>query len=203
MSEITVKKADAALQIVYGEVYSPDVPDSHGDFMTADDIRKMAHAFLESGRLKNIDLSHDNNLSGAYVVESFIAREDDELYIPGSWVVGVHIPDAALWKRVETGEFNGFSMEVRARSLPHELEFEVPEEITGGTDEAEGHTHTFKVMYDDEGNFLGGVTDKVDGHFHLITRGTITEKADNHAHRFSYVEMVQVLEGEDDEEAQD
>jgi hypothetical protein len=29
----------------------------------------------------------------AYVVESSIARDDDGLFIPGAWVLGVKVPD--------------------------------------------------------------------------------------------------------------
>ena len=32
-------------KLVYGIVYEPDVPDAHGDYMTAEEIEKAAHGF--------------------------------------------------------------------------------------------------------------------------------------------------------------
>ena len=37
-------------QIVYGEVYAPNRPDAQGEYMTAVEIRKMAHEFIRSGQ---------------------------------------------------------------------------------------------------------------------------------------------------------
>ena len=42
-----IRKTDDELQIVYGEVYAPNVPDVHGEFMTPVEVRKMAHRFLQ------------------------------------------------------------------------------------------------------------------------------------------------------------
>ncbi len=70
-----IRKFDEDLQIVYGEVYAPSgVPDSQGDVMSAEAIRKMAHKFLADMRVDQIDINHDHSMTGANVVESFIAR---------------------------------------------------------------------------------------------------------------------------------
>ncbi len=193
------KKADAKLQIAYAEVYAPDIPDSHGDFMVADEIRKMAHDFLRNGLTKNVDLEHDNELTGSAVVESFIAREGDPDFIPGSWVAGIHIPDAELWKQVESGEINGFSLQGIGVQTEKTVLLTVPPVIKGLTSELEsdGHFHAFEVRFDDDGNFMGGHTlktfpDDAPEHDHKITFGTVTEPGgdeDNpHVHRFSFVE---------------
>ena len=39
-------------QIVYAEVYAPNVLDTHGDYMTAETIEKMAHDFLKAKKSK-------------------------------------------------------------------------------------------------------------------------------------------------------
>jgi hypothetical protein len=186
--ELTVKKSDSKLQIVYAEVYAPEVLDSDGDFMRANEIRKMAHKFLADMNTRKIDTNHDNQLVDAVVVESFIAREGDPEFIADAWVVGVHIADKDLWAKVEDGEINGFSMEAAVIRTERIIEIEVPESVTGVTEEVDGHTHTFTVLFDEEGKFLGGVTDLVEGHIHTIVRGTHTDKADDHTHRFSFVE---------------
>lgn len=187
-----IKKIDDELQVVYGEVYVPSIPDAHGDFMTEEEVRKMAHRFLASGRVNRIDIQHNNELTGAVVVESFIARKDDEVFIPLSWVVGVHIPSPELWQLVKDGEINGFSIEALVSSEDQVIELEVPESISGYTDVAEGHTHTFTIRFDENGNFLGGSTDTVDNHRHRIEKATTTQPGGEgrHAHRYSFLEVL-------------
>lgn len=190
-SEVSIKKFDEEQQLVYGEVYAPGFPDSQGDFMTRDEIQKMAHEFMRKGLVTKIDVQHTRKESGCYVVESFIARDDDTVFIPGSWVMGVKIPDGEVWALVKSGELNGFSLDGMGIRVDTLLEIEMPEMITGETDNAEGHKHKFFVKYDQDGNFLGGMTDQApDGHWHRILRGTITEDASGHGHRFSFVEGV-------------
>jgi len=187
----TIKKSDDELQIVYGEVYAPTIPDSQGDFMTRETIREMAHNFLRKGLVQNIDIQHTREQSGAYVVESFVAREDDPTFIPGSWVLGVKIPDPEVWALVKSGELNGFSMDGEGVRRAMTYEFEVPPVIEGMTEETDGHRHRFAVQYDEHGNFLGGVTDKApDGHYHRIRAGTVTDEAQGHSHRFSFLEAI-------------
>ncbi|MGG0813947.1 XkdF-like putative serine protease domain-containing protein [Paenibacillus alvei] len=57
--DIRITKADKARQIVYGVVYEPDVEDAHEDTMTADEIEKAAHGFMERQNTYNIDKQHD------------------------------------------------------------------------------------------------------------------------------------------------
>ena len=191
---ITSKSEDQ--QIVYGEVYAPDRPDAQGEFMTRDEIRKMAHEFIRSGRMGSIDLMHDNRvIKGASVVESFVADEGNTTFLPGSWVVGVHIPDSGLWSRIKKGEINGFSMEALVSRHQREVDIEIPPVVTGVTSKSDdGHEHRYYVTYDEKGNFRGGVTDMVNGHRHDIVAGTHTQKADGHSHRFSSVDTVRIVE---------
>jgi hypothetical protein len=90
MSEVAAY--GTAVHNTIGEVYSPDFPDSQGDYMTAEEIRLMAYRFMAKGEPYRIDKEHDKKECGAFVVESFIARENDPDFISGSWVIGVHIP---------------------------------------------------------------------------------------------------------------
>jgi hypothetical protein len=191
-----VKKDEAGreLHLVYGEVYAPNRPDSDGDFMTVEQIMKMAHDFLRKRRTDMIDLQHNNEvIPGASVVESFIAREGDPDFIEGAWVVGVHIPDDDIWEKVKKGEINGFSMEAMAVREDKVVEIEIPPVVTGLTSKNEDHVHRFYVAYDEEGRFLGGMTDEVDGHKHAIVSGTITEEVNGHRHLFSAVDNIEIV----------
>jgi hypothetical protein len=189
-------KFDEELRLVYAEVYAPGRPDSQGHFMSKETIRKMAHGFLAKMRTKQVNLEHGDDLVDAVVVESFIAREDDPVFIPDSWVAGVHIADAALWEGVKSGEINGFSLEGVGVKETKLLEISVPEMISVATEPGpNGHIHYATLRFDEDGNLVEGRTDTdQDGHWHPIRRGTITESPDGeeggHTHRFSFMEQL-------------
>lgn len=185
---VSIKKIDDELQVVYGEVYAPNVPDSQGDYMIAVEIRKAAHKFVADGLVTKIDTNHDRRENGSSVVESFIARDDDNMFIPGSWVVGVHIPNRDTWRLVKTGALNGFSFDGMAVRSAKDFEVSIPDNLTGQTDKFEGHEHSFAVKFSVTGEFLGGETDEVAGHKHLIKAGTVTEDVHGHRHRFNVVD---------------
>lgn len=190
---LVLKSDTPYLQIVYGEVYPPDRMDAQGEFMRADEIRKMAHEFVRSKMTDQIDVMHDNTLVPCHIVESFIARKGDPDFLEGSWVIGMHIPDAGLWDRVLKGEINGFSMEAMVSRIPVDCEVDVPNSISGSTSKSEGHTHTFAVKYDDNGKFMGGETSVTNGHSHAILAGTHTERTEGHSHRFSSVDSMTII----------
>ncbi len=184
-----VTKFDDELQIVYAEVYVPNIPDSDNDFMSTETVRDMAHNFLKSGG--GVDIDHSLEDIDAYVVESFVARKGDPDFIQDSWVAGIKINDPEVWGLVKAGEINGFSLDGVGKGEETELEIEIPEFVKGETDTAEdGHSHVFKVTFDEDGNFLGGRTVDDADHIHLIRRGTLTEETNDHAHRFSYIEVL-------------
>ena len=181
------------LRIVWAEVYLPDVPDTDGDYMDAETIQKMAHDFMRNLALKNIDVMHDGNfIDGAGVVESFIARKGDPDFIEGAWVVGVHVADDETWKKIKNQELNAFSLEAITKQRPAQIEMEIPPVISGITTKNEDHEHEYFVTYGPNGEFLGGQTNVIDGHKHLIKRGTVTEEGGDpkHWHRFSYMDEL-------------
>jgi hypothetical protein len=186
----SIVKTDSLLQVVFAELYAPDIVDSQRDFMTRDEIRKSCWGFMKSGR-NEIDVEHDGVVTTCAVVESFIARDDDPVFVPGSWVLGVHVPETELWGRIVKGELNGLSMDAVGLRTPTQIEMEIPSTVTGETVTSDGHGHAFAVQFGPDGTFLSGATEPAeDGHWHLIKRGTVTEKSRGHAHRFSFVELL-------------
>jgi hypothetical protein len=185
----SVKKADDELQIAWGEVYVPNVPDTEGDFMSPIEVRKMAYHFMAKSQMRASDTQHDNRPNGSIVVESFIVREGDQDFIEGAWVVGMHVADPELWAKVKKGEINGFSLQAEVNFKKSKLTMLIPSAVAGVTGESSGHAHRFSVALDDEGQLLGGSTDFMDGHFHVIKRSTVTEPAgdDGHKHRYAVV----------------
>lgn len=174
---------------VYGVVYVPEMIDTDGETMTAQDVKKMAHDFLASGRVKNIDLQHNGKRTGAEVVESFIARAGDPDYPEGAWVLGVRIKDGPLWEAVKRGEINGFSFAGKVnRVVVQGVTVAKARVVIGMTEEnTDGpppHTHSFYVEFDEDGQVVMGMTDEVQGHVHAILAPVVTEEAEDHAHRF-------------------
>lgn len=115
-----IVKADAPRQIAYGVVLEPCAAettiDSQGDYYTAEDIELAAHGFLEGVAKGEAwgDLMHDDASQIGYPVESFIAPVDfpagDQVVKAGSWVIGMHYPDPAIWELVQKGELAAFSV---------------------------------------------------------------------------------------------
>ncbi|ATF11615.1 terminase [Brevibacillus brevis X23] len=112
--DIRISKTDKSEQMVYGVVYEPDVEDAHGDQMTAEEIKKAAHGFMERQNTYNIDKQHDLDADKGYVLETYISPIDmtlgDQEIKKGSWVAGVKVTDADTWEQIEKGEITGFSM---------------------------------------------------------------------------------------------
>ena len=195
-----VRKSDEQLQIVWGEVYVPDFPDSDGDFMSATEIRKMEMGFMKHKLQDSVDKQHSNILEeGCCVVESFITRKGDpDFPIEGSWVVGMHIESPALWEEVMSGELNGFSMQAKVKSRPKVLELEVPDRIVGKTEatnaQEDVHLHSFAVSFSEDGEFRGGETSPhgSDQHKHQILGGSVTQAAGSppHTHRYSFMDSL-------------
>lgn len=112
--EIRIAKTDEDKQVVLGVVYQPDTSDAHEDQMTADEIEKAAHLFMQDQHTYNIDKQHDLDADKGYVVESYIAPCEmtigDQVIAKGSWVAGVKVTDADTWDSIKKGEITGFSM---------------------------------------------------------------------------------------------
>lgn len=185
-------------RLVFAEVYAPLRPDSDGEFMDAEGIKKMAYEFMQRMELDSVDSYHSNELvPGCCVVESFIARKGDPDFIEGSWVVGMHVNNDSMWDKIKKGEINGFSMEAMVQKVVVPVTMEIPPVVQGKTfkNEAEGHDHTFYVAYNEDGKFLGGRTDAgPDGHYHIIKRGSVTDESSGHTHRFSHLENLSMTE---------
>lgn len=180
-------------QIVYAEVYAPNVLDTHNDFMMAETIEKMAHTFLKTKSQRNIDVMHNNVLVNACIVESFIARDDDKVFTPKSWVVGIHIEDEDIWQAILDGKLNGLSVEAFTNFDEKVVEVTLPDVVKGVTSKVKSHIHQFTARYDNKGNFIGGITDVVDGHSHTITHATVTDFSEEHNHTFDSIEGFYIV----------
>lgn len=108
-----IVKTNAENHYVTGVVYEPMSEDSHGNFMTEDEITKAAYWFAKNG--DKVDLQHSfEPLDGATVVENWIAKADfeidGEVIKKGTWLMTVEVSDESVWEGIEKGEITGFSM---------------------------------------------------------------------------------------------
>lgn len=108
-----ILKADAATHHVTGVVYEPMVEDSHGNFMTEEEITKAAYWFAKNG--DKVDIQHSFvPFENAAVVENWIAKADFEIngekVSKGTWLMTMEVADESVWEAIEKGEITGFSM---------------------------------------------------------------------------------------------
>lgn len=103
------KKEDE--QLITGIVMEPNVKDAHGDFQSAEEIKKASHSFIAKSRV--IGLQHKKK-GPIEIVESFISHENTKIggqdVSKGSWIMTVKVNDNKIWKMVKAGDFTGFSI---------------------------------------------------------------------------------------------
>lgn len=178
-------------RLAFGAILVPDTLNHYGDFHTKQSVRDFAYGFMLNGF--RIDVGHDNVDVGdkVRVVESYLAKAGDPDFAEGTWVVGIHVLDDTIWQAILDGNLNGFSYEALVSALPVAVATAGHDHTTGSTypDPFDGHTHEFVVMFDADGEIVGGGTDVVQNHSHKIGRYTYTERSaniggNNHAHRY-------------------
>ena len=199
-NQVSIKKQDAERQVVWGELYAPNRLDTDNEFMSKQTLEDLQMTIAKSGFKLPVDLDHRNvSQNDAHIVECFIARKGDPDFIEGSLVVGLHIPNQALWNEVKHGRYNGFSIEALVNKQDREVEIEVPDVISGQTKETDGHYHDFTANLDVvNGKVIFKSSEtmpcKKDGHVHKIQRRSATEFANGHNHKLSISEYLKIKE---------
>ena len=108
-----IVKADADNHYVTVILYEPLAEDTHGNYMTDEEITKASYWFAKNG--DKVDLQHSfEPLDGATVVENWIAKADfeidGEIVTKGTWLMTVEVTDETVWEGIEKGDITGFSM---------------------------------------------------------------------------------------------
>ena len=184
---VKIQKTDAVNKIVKGVVYSAMDIDTDGETMTKDEVQKNCWNFLAQRKEKNIDIQHDWQESGCYVVESYMTEKGDPNFPEDSWIMAVKCTDD-IFDKVVNGDLNGFSFGGYSQKFAQKVLIEVAKQIVGETNEnlnkdvIPAHKHTFIIWYDNNGKIVKGITDTVEDHSHSISFGTATDKAFGHSH---------------------
>ncbi len=118
-SAVQILKADEEQRVIYCVALEPDSFDLQGSRFSADAIREAAEEYLKGPRLI-YDRHH--RPANAQLIDSFFIERDGLLYgqpvRAGSWVVGIHILDDLLWKKVRSGKYRGISVGGRGVRIP-------------------------------------------------------------------------------------
>lgn len=180
---VAIKKVDNDKQIITGQVYAPNILDTHFEMMLPEDVEKMCHHWTSNG-LHSFDIMHNNKKIRAVTTESWIARGHPE-YDEGSWVMSIHVQDSEVWKDVRSGKYGGFSVEAWAQKVEAVVEYTYSPIVFGMTKAAkDGHRHLYVAFINKNGVVVGGFTSVENGHKHSLKHGTRTEEAEDHAHGF-------------------
>ncbi|KAB0577237.1 putative serine protease XkdF [Fusobacterium naviforme] len=136
-----IVKADAESHFVTGIVYEPMEEDTHGNFMTEEEITKAAYWFAKNGN--KVDLQHSfEPLEDAAVVESWIAKADFEIdgetIRKGTWLMTVEVTDEDVWEGIQKGEITGFSMGGLGNYSEEDVDLINVEKQVSGTGEKKG-----------------------------------------------------------------
>lgn len=117
-----LKSMNDEKRLAYGIVLKPDVVDSQGDVMTAEEIEKAAHDFFINSRIMDFQHKEDLPSERAVPVESFIAPSDLTInghpVAKGSWVMVTHIPDEGIWTQIKKGRIMAYSIRGLGKRTP-------------------------------------------------------------------------------------
>ena len=105
-------KIDKKQQIVGGIIYEPNVEDSQGDYMEADEIEKMAYKYMTGD--KKFKINHKGKDFTFPIIESYIPDEDTkkggQIIKKDAWWLMIKIDNKKIWTDIENGKLGGFSM---------------------------------------------------------------------------------------------
>lgn len=178
-------------RIVIGEVYIPGQEDAHGNIMTADEIKKACYNFMKNERTHNIDFMHNEEPTGSYLVENFIARKDDpDGFVEGAWVAATKIESDKLWDRILKGEINCYSLSGNTTVNSQTEVVDRVVEASGFTfknlDELiPAHSHSYEVKFDEDNKVIPTKSGEALGHRHNIDAYSVTEESFGHVHRYA------------------
>jgi len=111
---VRLVKADGGDEhFVLGIVLEPETEDSQGDVYSEKEVRDAAHGFMEDAR--QIGYMHREMLKqGVAILENYVAPIDmavDGQHVKkGTWLLGLRVKDASLWKQIKDGTLTGLSI---------------------------------------------------------------------------------------------
>lgn len=98
-------------------IYRKDGKDEFYVQFTPKDIEMMANKFMKEKKLNDVNVDHNTNVDGIYLIESFILNERHNYpefkdVALGSWIVSYKVENQEVWEAIKDGKLNGFSVEI-------------------------------------------------------------------------------------------
>ena len=120
---------DEKRHMLYGCVLRADYPiyrynENYGEYFlqfSRESINAIEKRFMKDGLLQSFTVDHEEEVGGIYITESWI-KEDEQFdksvklgigkdVAVGSWFIGAYVDSNDIWKKIEAGDWNGFSVE--------------------------------------------------------------------------------------------
>lgn len=109
--KVEKSKNEELKQVTYVAML-PDSTDLHGDFTSAEDVRKACHNFNKSAKRTN--LFHKVMSDSFEVIESYIAPTDfmldDKVVLKGTWLMSFQVHNEEVWSMIKSGDISGISI---------------------------------------------------------------------------------------------
>lgn len=114
-------KVEEEKHLVTGIVMEPEVEDTYGDIISAEEIEKAMIHFME-GEPK-IRVEHDpNSRPKVAIIENWIEREGrvigKQLIRAGTWLMTTKVLDDKVWQKIKSGELTGYSFRGPGIGIP-------------------------------------------------------------------------------------
>jgi len=105
-------KVEEEKRLVTGVVIEPEVEDTYGDIISAEEIEKAMIRFMEKG--PEIRVEHDPDFKPKVaIIENWIEREGrmigEQFIKAGTWLMTTKIFDDEVWQMIKDGKLNGYS----------------------------------------------------------------------------------------------
>ena len=122
---ITKALDEELMQVTYVAML-PDSTDLHGDYTSAEDVRKAKESFNKS--MQRANLFHMVMTDTFEICESYLAPTDfvlgEQFVAKGTWLVTLQVHDDTVWNLIKSGEINGVSIGATAKVTNLETEEE-------------------------------------------------------------------------------
>lgn len=125
-SDQRIKYTTNERQIVTGPVIVVDLPiyrkmDGKEFYTVFDKVNteRLVKKWAINQKYNAVNLDHETPISSMYLFESYLIDRERGITPPkefsdvpdGSWFLSYYVQDPALWEKIKSGEFNGFSVE--------------------------------------------------------------------------------------------
>jgi hypothetical protein len=180
------KSINSEKREVEGVVYTPNVIDAHGEFITYESLKALKEMSDIAIKEKTyiIDVNHNKKATKSLVIENYINGEEktNSNYELGEWIQKTKIQEDDIWEKVKSGKLNAFSINFMGSEENVEAEIMVQKVKYSVTDSnINDHEHYTYLQYNESGKCLGGRTsDHIDEdgsvHYHQIDHSVTTSK---------------------------